>query len=269
MPPRIKKHVARFWASISPTRFWGNVEAKWDDSVLLSWVLIISALGGVLWTSLKPQSPGVSIGILALVAGIMSVRPKMRPIEKFVGVFVLVAFAFLEVRAISKSDQENKEIRDRQDCEFRSIAKGLTDSIAANQRQFEETMARENEIKNKTIEAANLSKENLANVLGRNSYAWITPQIAGISSTSAIPLGLQNYGNHALTGVSIKIIDQEAVDAVFANEPYNGNLVISDIYTLAGTPTSDGKFNIGHELEYTGWSDEGFKGKRLFGRLKK
>jgi len=81
-----------------------------------------------LWAGFWPRSPGVSIGLLALVAGIMSVRPQMRPAEKAAWVFVLVAFAVLEVHAINRGDEENKTIRDGQNEVFKGIADGVKKS---------------------------------------------------------------------------------------------------------------------------------------------
>jgi hypothetical protein len=148
MLPRIKRHVARFKISVRKMEFWEQIEEQWNESRFLAWLLVLSAIGLVLWTSFNPQSPGVSIGLLALVAGIMSVRPKMHSAEKFAWVAVLITFAVLEVHAISRSDKENKQARDLQNQEFKSIANGLTDAIGADQRHFDATMARESEIKN-------------------------------------------------------------------------------------------------------------------------
>jgi hypothetical protein len=189
--------------------------------------------------------------------------------------------------------------------------------------------------KTKTIEAANLSKDNLENVLGKDSYAWITPQIFGISANSAIPLTIHNYGNHALTGVSIKIADQEA----FEERTFDSDRALNDYFfgpqvqigTIAGgatepipqvisklifgekkqrtfaiyinaqngevdeyiafrlsqnpkqpnmlafcisvdlnsAPLENGKFRPGRQLEFTGWSDEGYKGAGHYHDLKK
>src|ERR1035441_10474178 len=95
-------------------KFWEAVESVWNDSRVLAWVLPVAAFCAVLWASFWPPSPGVSIGLLALAAGIMSVRPKMHPAEKFAWVVVLIAFAVLEVLAIGRSDKANESARNLQ-----------------------------------------------------------------------------------------------------------------------------------------------------------
>jgi hypothetical protein len=72
---------------------------------------VLCGFGLAVWATLKPQSPGVSIGLLGLVAGIMGVNSKMRPAEQLTWVVVLIVFAIIEVAAIGGSDNENRTVR--------------------------------------------------------------------------------------------------------------------------------------------------------------
>jgi hypothetical protein len=75
--------------------FISRAEQTWKESVVLAWILVFIGLGLALWATILPQSPGVSIGLLALVAGVMSVRPEMRFPEKVSWVTILIALATL------------------------------------------------------------------------------------------------------------------------------------------------------------------------------
>jgi len=72
----------------------------------------------VAWATIWPKSPGVSIGLLALAAAIMSIRPKMHHPEKAIWLLCLVAFTILEVAAIGRADHEHLEDRKAQDQLF-------------------------------------------------------------------------------------------------------------------------------------------------------
>ncbi|HEV2646819.1 MAG TPA: hypothetical protein VGU46_10690 [Acidobacteriaceae bacterium] len=112
--------------------FWNKAEHYWNHSHAIAWVL--GVLGAVLvtWAALRPQPPGVSVGLLALAAGIMSVRPKIHPSEKAAWMVFLIAFAVLEVRAIEKSDNQNTTDRV-------ATSKSLTEALQGVKRTLEQT----------------------------------------------------------------------------------------------------------------------------------
>jgi hypothetical protein len=121
--------------------FWSFLEHHWNHNRVVAWVLVLAAIGLALWAKFWPQSPGVSIGLLALVAGIMSIRPDMHPAEKFAWVVVLVAFTILEVLAIGRSDKDSKDARDSQNQEFQAIAGGLKTEDDGLKKAIEQTTA--------------------------------------------------------------------------------------------------------------------------------
>jgi hypothetical protein len=108
---------------------WKTIDTAWNNSRVLAWMLVLAAMGLAVWATFCPRSPGVSIGLLALVAGVMSVRPKMHPAEKFTWVAVLIAFAILEVKAISKSDSDSAAKRKEDLEQFSAISESLKDTF--------------------------------------------------------------------------------------------------------------------------------------------
>src|ERR1700683_1851693 len=80
--------------------------------------------------------------MLALVAGVMSLRPEMHIWEKCAWILLLVTFTYLEVHAIGISDKNNQEIRNTQNSAFNGIVNKLTNSDSANQQHFDETMGK-------------------------------------------------------------------------------------------------------------------------------
>jgi hypothetical protein len=90
--------------------FFEKVDSCWKTNGFVSWMLVSAGVVLAVWQVVDHTHPGISIGLLAAVAGIMTVRPldKFRA-EKFIWVFLLVAFTVLEILAIGKSDAENIE----------------------------------------------------------------------------------------------------------------------------------------------------------------
>jgi hypothetical protein len=143
--------IARHKRKAESHAVWYAIEKAWNDSRIVARALCLTGISLALWTGFIPQSPGVSIGLLALVAGIMSVRPKMHPAEKFAWVGILIAFAILEVHAIRVSDARNlndqsvlnaqfKSITKQQKSDFDATAKGLETVIQKSQIQFQATV---------------------------------------------------------------------------------------------------------------------------------
>jgi len=84
-----------------------RAENVWNENPIVAWALLLLGASSAIYFYASPQLPGVCIGILGLVAGIMSVRGKMGICEKMAWVALLVAFAVFEVQAIKRSDAEN------------------------------------------------------------------------------------------------------------------------------------------------------------------
>ena len=182
-----------------------KAEEAWKNSKALSCALI--SLGAILalWAGLTNQSPGVSIGLLALVAGVMSLRPEMRLLEKAAWVVILVAFTVLEVRAINRNDEENRKARDRQNESFNAIVQKLESSARTSEGQYASTISHVDDVLGTTESVANLAKESLEDITGGNSFAYLAPQPA--TEGGGVPLAIVNPGRYPLTGVTVTVRD--------------------------------------------------------------
>lgn len=187
-------------------QLWRIARIRWDRSKSISWGLPLSGVCGVLITTLWPQSPGVSIGLLALAAGIMSVRPKMPFREKVIWVFVLIAFAILEVRAIKRSDQEAREYRDSQNRAFNQIASDLKASIANSAGQYHSTIEHVDGVLTQTEKLDTLARTSLENITGGDSFIVMIPDVA--YSGDEITFSVINRGRTILAGATVLITNQ-------------------------------------------------------------
>ena len=80
-----------------------KLEVIWDDKSLVAWVLVVAGIVSAVWAHCHPI-PGVSIGFFALMAGIVSLRPRMHFAEKVAWVLLLATFAAFEVHALTETD---------------------------------------------------------------------------------------------------------------------------------------------------------------------
>jgi hypothetical protein len=174
-----------------------HFEELWKNSQTISWGLVISAMCLALWATYYPQAPGISIGMLGLVAGIMSLRPEMHVYEKMAWILILIAFAVLEVRAIHKTDEDNRQTRDAQNQKFDLIANGITDSYHLSQQQFAATMGRSDKILGQV-------KETIKTYTGADTYC-----VAMVQSDTApsLVLNLWIYGKYPMYDVDIRFMD--------------------------------------------------------------
>jgi hypothetical protein len=186
--------------------FWTIARICWERNKSISWGLPLSGICGVLITTIWPQSPGVSIGLLALAAGIMSVRPKMPLREKLIWVFVLIAFAVLEVRAIRRSDQEAREHRESQNRAFNQIASDLKASIANSAGQYRSTIEHVDGVLTQTENLNALAKTSLENITGGDSFVAMIPDVA--YSGDEITFSVINRGKNILAGATVLITNQ-------------------------------------------------------------
>jgi hypothetical protein len=140
--------------------------------------------------------PGYAIGVLALLAAVMSIHAEMRPWQKAVWMVLFGAFLFVEFRAIDKDRAEyaaaERAKRAEEQAEFARIANGINATLTASDKQFAATMGRTDQV--------------LKNITGGESFAVVIP-ILGVQypSDSEIPLAIENHGTNILTGVSVTL----------------------------------------------------------------
>jgi hypothetical protein len=188
--------------------FWQRAEHCWNRNRAVAWILVLLGLGLALWACLCPQSPGVSIGLLAGVAGIMSLRPEMHPAEKSTWVVVLVTFTILEVLAIGRADKSAEKVREAQNHAFQTIAEELKTSMSLDKTQYDSTITHVDTVLTKTQQAADTAEEAVRDMTGGDSWGWVSVQ-----QFSDIPnrffFSVDNEGKkYALRGVRLAILDK-------------------------------------------------------------
>jgi hypothetical protein len=184
-------------------RFIARVELFWNKNPYLAFGLLIAGAGAAIWTHLHPQSPGYAIGLLALAAGIMSVRPQMQFLEKLAWVAILVTFTYQEMKAIKQNDIENKAVRTSENDAFGHIVSDLKISIQNSKEQYSQTVQHVDSVAATMQRVADLAKINLENVTGGNSYAYVFP--TNVSNTGLQLLNIENTGSQILSGVNVEI----------------------------------------------------------------
>jgi hypothetical protein len=154
-------------------------------------------------------APGYAIGVLAVLAAVMSIHSEMRRWHKAVWMLLIGAFLFLEFRAIDQDrrDNETKEagIRKEERSSFAAILK-------QNQDQFDKTMNNLSSIIQSSADVAKLSKENVDELTGGNSYAVVVPIMHPINAQNDFRLVAYVAGTHRLSDVQIyvtKLPDKE------------------------------------------------------------
>src|ERR1700730_9352443 len=100
----------------------------------------------VIWWWYDLPSPGYAIGVVALLAAVMSTQGDMRRWQKALWMLLIGAFVILEFRTIDK-DRGDAVLADAQrriaeNSQFLTIVTGLLDSNQQSQKQFQETMSR-------------------------------------------------------------------------------------------------------------------------------
>ena len=136
----------------------------------------------------------------------MSVRPKMWFREKLLWVFVLIAFAILEVRAIKRTDQEAREYHESQNRAFNQIAGDLKASIANSAGQYHSTIEHVDGVLKQTENLDTLARNSLENITGGDSFIAMIPDLA--YSGDEITFSVINRGKSILAGATVLITSQ-------------------------------------------------------------
>jgi hypothetical protein len=175
-------------------------EMQWRRKPL-SVVFLYASVALLWWWERNIPSPGEAATALAVVAAVMTFRGEMRGKEQLAWTLLLFSFMFLEITSINTEREASEYIRsvaiEQQRKSFEKIGKGIEGSIVQSEKQFEKTMQKETQI-------SELSRRNLENVTGGNSYAVVEPALMQWPSTD-VPLSITNRGGDILTGVSVTL----------------------------------------------------------------
>jgi hypothetical protein len=183
-----------------------KVERIWNGRTV-AFVLGAIGAGCAVWANIWLPLPGVSVAILGAMVAIMSLRPKMGPLEKSGWILIIFVMLLTEIHSIRvdrvSHDAEQKTIRDAENAQFAGIACSLRDSITTSNDQYSSTITHVEGVLSTTQFVAGLAKKNLQNVTGGNSFAYLVPQpVEGAIGYSA---NLFNGGKEVLTGITVRI----------------------------------------------------------------
>lgn len=152
---------------------------------------------------------GVWIGVLGFLGVLVPLIRDLAKIgkgEKALWTFVVFALLLLEIKSVyqdrNEHDKQEAETREREEENFREIAGGIRGAIQESQRQFEATMRRTETLLNKTNSISVLTAQNLKNITGGDSFAYVAPQSFGGDEFPGI---VWNNGEQPLTGLTLTI----------------------------------------------------------------
>ncbi len=198
MFPRLRLLISS-WRTRQKTE---SEEMSWHRkplSVLFLYLFIL-----LLWVwEYNIPSPGKAATVLAVVAAVMTFRGDMRGGEKLAWTVLLFGFMYLEITSIDTERKANEYMRsvamEQERKSFDSIGRGIQANLAQSQQQFTETMEKEAQV-------SELSRRNLLNITGGNSYAVVEP-VTLPTLHPEVPLFIRNHGHNILTGISVTLYE--------------------------------------------------------------
>ncbi len=181
---------------------------KWIPFIGL---LVVLALGALQYRSNRHPPSGVYIAIMAVAASVVTPRSPKNLWEKTVWIAIFFVLSGLEIQNLyrdrAEQNQEQRNARREERDAFQAIANRLTAEMAANQRQFEASLAKLNSIASLTIESNN-------SAIGGDSYCYF--DFLGTIEPSRIsnrPVFI-HLGKYPLYDVDIRIADLSRLDSL-------------------------------------------------------
>jgi hypothetical protein len=201
-----------------------NLEHVWNGSKT-ALVLAVIGAGAATWANIRLFPPGVSVAILGAMAAIMSLRPKMRLLEKAGWMLMISAMLAGEIHSIradrTATNIEQAKVRDAENRRFDEIAEGLEHSIRLSKDQFTITMgnfAQSNRRENTHFESLlreeghifssmqSSEHDTLGALTGGDSYDVLVPTSTGAGPEKAsFPLMIAIRGKYTMWDVRIEM----------------------------------------------------------------
>lgn len=175
----------------------------------------------------NPPAPGKAVLLLALVATIVTVLPKMTGSQRLVWLLIAFTLFGVEYRSIDKDraghDKEQKEARQQETQNFQDIGKGIKQAINQSQRQFNETMKGFRTSIDRIDYGVNVSS-------GGNSFCYLQ---LGINDKGEVWRMVVLEGEYPLHNVSVRFVDQDDPNA----GPFSGEMTfIGDLARSVAKP---------------------------------
>jgi hypothetical protein len=148
------------------------------------------------------------LGLLGILVPLFRLWEQIRKKEKAIWTLVMFVLLLLELRTLyldrNEHDQEQALDRCRYLKSFEDIAKTLEKSIELGKGEYSSTIHSVNGVLQTTQQVANLANQNLKNITGGDSYAYVYPSTIDEGDES-VQLNVHNYGKYPLSGVVVTI----------------------------------------------------------------
>lgn len=174
-----------------------------------------------------PPAPGKAVLVLAVVAAIMTMQPKMTDSHRVGWLLIIFVLFLVESRSIDHDrylhDMELAKARAEETKNFQGIASGITQAIQESQRQFNATMKRSDQVVRLQVNALNGLSTNLNTLTGENSFCYL----AFVPSQQ--DLMFIHIGQFPLYGVSARIVELDNSNKVEPEHLMGITISIGDV----------------------------------------
>jgi hypothetical protein len=189
-----------------------EIEHIWKNK-WLGYCLIAVSCTTFLWLNWHLPPSGYAVVAMAVVAGIMAIRPEMGGWERSLWFVVLVCFAIIEIRAITHDREQAKG-------DFTEIATGLKTSvdqgkiaidglqttIKEGREHFDTTLQTENKNMTQTLRGL---KETVNAATGGDSFCYALLVPPGYAGNPAAISSIIPRGKYPLTNVNALVTDDD------------------------------------------------------------
>ena len=156
---------------------------------------------------------GYCVALLGVVGVLVPwlMGEKMGTKQKVLWATVMIVLTGFELWAIKgdgkERDAEQAFTRCEEQNRFEGIVNNLNKGIAVSKTQYDSTITHVDGVLKTTQTVASLAKENLEDVTGGDTYAYVVPEVFGVNDKKELPFHIYSKGKNILTGVSVRFID--------------------------------------------------------------
>ena len=210
LPTRVPLWKRR--GAVAFTHYWVSVRIHLRHHLFFDSIQFAAA-PLIIWWWYRLPSPGYAIGVVALLAAVMSMQGDTRRWQKALWMLLIGAFVILEFRAIDKDRADavlaDGDRRTVENSRFFTILTGLLDSNQQSQKQFQETMSRLDATLNRV-------GDSIKTQTGGDSFAYVTfvPQ-----PNQQFAVAITSRGRYPLHDIQVEMVDDERRSRIV--EEYN------------------------------------------------
>jgi hypothetical protein len=210
------------------THFLAYVKEQSGHKRMLSVFLLYVFLYWLFIFNRHIPSPGKAVAVLGVAAAVMTLMGEMKRAEKFA--WILILFGLLSVEVISidvertAHEQEQQQARNDQLQHFSEIGNGIRNNIKESDRNFNETMKKENQV--------------LDNITGGETFCVIE----AIPIPDRFVLDAIAVGSNPLHDVLVDHTDSDAIKSMIGTPQFTFDAIqgITAHYTIPFLTSASG-----------------------------